>query len=104
MFPLIKSSFFYFMFIDFILFGCLKGNASKWWLYLPGAIAFGLGSWQIVRREEKVSVFFHSIHYNLLSMAHRHSRGWDIVQRYSRNLDGSIIYMACNTVKRSSFK
>ncbi|PNY10699.1 hypothetical protein L195_g007287 [Trifolium pratense] len=30
-----------------------NGKASKWWLYLPGAIAFGLGSWQIVRREEK---------------------------------------------------
>ncbi|XP_058722542.1 surfeit locus protein 1-like isoform X2 [Vicia villosa] len=33
-----------------------NGKASKWWLYLPGAIAFGLGSWQIVRREEKIKM------------------------------------------------
>lgn len=33
-------------------------RGSKWsqlLLFLPGAITFGLGSWQIVRREEKVS-------------------------------------------------
>lgn len=41
----------------------MKGKASKWWLYLPGAIAFGLGSWQIVRREEKVCASF-SIQFN----------------------------------------
>jgi len=41
----------------------VKGKASKWWLYLPGAIAFGLGSWQIVRREDKVCVFLFAIQF-----------------------------------------
>ncbi|XP_012574688.1 surfeit locus protein 1 isoform X2 [Cicer arietinum] len=31
-------------------------NGSKWLLFVPGAIAFGLGSWQIVRREEKIKM------------------------------------------------
>lgn len=43
-------------FIDFCFFGYVKGKGSKWLLFVPGAIAFGLGSWQIVRREEKVCV------------------------------------------------
>ncbi|GAV71597.1 LOW QUALITY PROTEIN: SURF1 domain-containing protein, partial [Cephalotus follicularis] len=28
---------------------------SKWWLFLPGAITFGLGTWQIFRRQDKVN-------------------------------------------------
>ncbi|KAJ1438722.1 Surfeit locus 1/Shy1 [Sesbania bispinosa] len=31
-----------------------KGKASRWLLFLPGAITFGLGTWQIFRREEKI--------------------------------------------------
>lgn len=27
---------------------------SKWFLFLPGAITFGLGTWQIFRRQEKI--------------------------------------------------
>ncbi|KAF2549417.1 hypothetical protein F2Q70_00023195 [Brassica cretica] len=57
-----------------------KKRGSKWTqllLFLPGAITFGLGSWQIVRREEKVSVSSSSsalsigerIHLYLLSRA-----------------------------------
>ncbi|KAK4280680.1 hypothetical protein QN277_012271 [Acacia crassicarpa] len=29
---------------------------SKWLLFLPGAITFGLGTWQIFRREEKIKM------------------------------------------------
>ncbi|CAN0902237.1 Surfeit locus protein 1 [Linum grandiflorum] len=32
---------------------------SRWLLFLPGAMTFGLGSWQIVRREEKIKVLEH---------------------------------------------
>ncbi|XP_047172168.1 surfeit locus protein 1 isoform X1 [Vigna umbellata] len=31
-------------------------KASRWLLFLPGAIAFGLGTWQIIRREEKIKM------------------------------------------------
>jgi len=37
----------------------MKGKASRWLLFLPGAIAFGLGTWQIIRREEKVRQLCH---------------------------------------------
>ncbi|XP_028764029.1 surfeit locus protein 1 [Neltuma alba] len=29
---------------------------SKWFLFLPGAITFGLGTWQIFRRQEKIKM------------------------------------------------
>uniref|UniRef100_A0A7N1A807 SURF1-like protein n=1 Tax=Kalanchoe fedtschenkoi TaxID=63787 RepID=A0A7N1A807_KALFE len=29
---------------------------SKWMLFLPGVITFGLGTWQIVRRQEKIKM------------------------------------------------
>ncbi|CAN1159278.1 Surfeit locus protein 1 [Linum perenne] len=32
---------------------------SRWLLFLPGAATFGLGSWQIVRRQEKIKVLEH---------------------------------------------
>nr|ACU18859.1 unknown [Glycine max] len=31
-------------------------KASRWLLFLPGAITFGLGTWQIGRREEKIKM------------------------------------------------
>ncbi|KAJ7975256.1 SURF1-like protein [Quillaja saponaria] len=31
-------------------------NWSKWLLFLPGAITFGLGTWQIIRRQEKIKM------------------------------------------------
>ncbi|RDX72953.1 Surfeit locus protein 1, partial [Mucuna pruriens] len=31
-------------------------KASRWLLFLPGAITFGLGTWQIFRREEKIKM------------------------------------------------
>lgn len=31
-------------------------KASRWLLFLPGAITFGLGTWQIIRREEKIKM------------------------------------------------
>ncbi|RYR57060.1 hypothetical protein Ahy_A05g022808 [Arachis hypogaea] len=31
-----------------------KGKGSRWLLFLPGAITFGLGTWQIFRRQDKV--------------------------------------------------
>lgn len=67
--PLCKNSIFSFMLIMIMIFyfflGIWKGKASKWLLFLPGAIAFGLGTWQILRREEKVCVsFWHWIHDN----------------------------------------
>ncbi|XP_061362652.1 surfeit locus protein 1 [Gastrolobium bilobum] len=33
-----------------------KGKASRWLLFLPGAITFGLGTWQIFRREDKIKM------------------------------------------------
>jgi surfeit locus 1 family protein len=30
---------------------------SKWLLFLPGAITFGLGTWQVLRRQDKVLFF-----------------------------------------------
>ncbi|GAV91965.1 SURF1 domain-containing protein, partial [Cephalotus follicularis] len=36
-----------------------KGRRSIWstcWLFLPGAITFGLGTWQIFRRQDKVKM------------------------------------------------
>lgn len=35
-----------------------RSGLSKWLLFLPGAITFGLGTWQIFRREDKVLFFF----------------------------------------------
>lgn len=35
-----------------------RSSLSKWLLFLPGAITFGLGTWQIFRREDKVLFFF----------------------------------------------
>ncbi|CAL1369455.1 unnamed protein product [Linum trigynum] len=32
---------------------------SRWLLFLPGTITFGLGTWQIFRREEKIKVLEH---------------------------------------------
>ncbi|KAH1234091.1 Surfeit locus protein 1 [Glycine max] len=31
-------------------------KTSRWLLFLPGAITFGLGTWQIIRREEKIKM------------------------------------------------
>lgn len=34
-----------------------KGSTwSRWFLFLPGAITFGLGTWQIFRREDKIKM------------------------------------------------
>lgn len=33
-----------------------KGRWSKWLLFLPGAFTFGLGTWQVVRRQEKIKM------------------------------------------------
>ncbi|KAK9925732.1 hypothetical protein M0R45_022999 [Rubus argutus] len=33
-----------------------RSRWSKWLLFLPGAITFGLGTWQIVRRQEKIEM------------------------------------------------
>ncbi|XP_027359236.1 surfeit locus protein 1-like [Abrus precatorius] len=33
-----------------------QGKASRWLLFVPGAITFGLGTWQIFRREEKIKM------------------------------------------------
>ncbi|XVF61613.1 hypothetical protein PTKIN_Ptkin08bG0144600 [Pterospermum kingtungense] len=34
-----------------------KGSTwSRWFLYLPGAITFGLGTWQIFRRQDKIKM------------------------------------------------
>ncbi|KAK7314656.1 hypothetical protein VNO77_33183 [Canavalia gladiata] len=33
-----------------------QGKASRWLLFLPGAITFGLGTWQIFRRDEKIKM------------------------------------------------
>ncbi|KAF3437816.1 hypothetical protein FNV43_RR20572 [Rhamnella rubrinervis] len=33
-----------------------RSGLSKWLLFLPGAITFGLGTWQIFRREDKVKM------------------------------------------------
>ncbi|PRQ15876.1 hypothetical protein RchiOBHm_Chr7g0178161 [Rosa chinensis] len=33
-----------------------RSRWSKWLLFLPGAITFGLGTWQIVRRQEKIKM------------------------------------------------
>lgn len=34
-----------------------ESRLSKWLLFLPGALTFGLGTWQIFRRQEKVFPF-----------------------------------------------
>lgn len=34
-----------------------ESRLSKWLLFLPGALTFGLGTWQIFRRQEKVFRF-----------------------------------------------
>ncbi|XP_048443582.1 surfeit locus protein 1-like [Pyrus x bretschneideri] len=31
-----------------------RSRLSRWLLFLPGAITFGLGTWQIIRRQEKI--------------------------------------------------
>ena len=31
-----------------------RSRLSKWLLFLPGAFTFGLGTWQILRRQDKV--------------------------------------------------
>ncbi|MQM03761.1 hypothetical protein Taro_036550 [Colocasia esculenta] len=36
-----------------------RGNWSKVLLFLPGAITFGLGTWQIIRRQEKIEMIEH---------------------------------------------
>ncbi|KAK1324044.1 Surfeit locus protein 1 [Acorus calamus] len=33
-----------------------RGRLSRWLLFLPGAITFGLGTWQIFRRQEKIEM------------------------------------------------
>ncbi|KAK6945865.1 Surfeit locus 1/Shy1 [Dillenia turbinata] len=33
-----------------------RGTFSKWFLFVPGAITFGLGTWQIFRRQEKINL------------------------------------------------
>ncbi|KAF1886797.1 hypothetical protein Lal_00046034 [Lupinus albus] len=33
-----------------------QGKASRWLLFLPGALTFGLGTWQIFRRQEKIKM------------------------------------------------
>ncbi|XP_050376312.1 surfeit locus protein 1 [Argentina anserina] len=33
-----------------------RSRWSKWLLFLPGAITFGLGTWQIVRRQDKIKM------------------------------------------------
>ncbi|KAL1356900.1 hypothetical protein HN51_008892 [Arachis hypogaea] len=33
-----------------------KGKGSRWLLFLPGAITFGLGTWQIFRRQDKIKL------------------------------------------------
>ncbi|XP_019436742.1 PREDICTED: surfeit locus protein 1 [Lupinus angustifolius] len=33
-----------------------QGKSSRWLLFLPGAITFGLGTWQIFRRQEKIKM------------------------------------------------
>ncbi|XP_078439469.1 surfeit locus 1 cytochrome c oxidase biogenesis protein [Wolffia australiana] len=35
------------------------GSWSKFLLFIPGAVTFGLGSWQIVRRQEKIETIEH---------------------------------------------
>lgn len=48
----------------------VKGKTSrwsKWLLFLPGAITFGLGTWQIFRRQEKVMTFIEFILSSLSS-------------------------------------
>ena len=37
-----------------------RSRLSKWLLFLPGAFTFGLGTWQILRRQEKV-ILIHSL-------------------------------------------
>jgi hypothetical protein len=49
-----------------IIFIVISGNErrsrwSKWLLFLPGAITFGLGTWQILRRQDKVIYIFISL-------------------------------------------
>ncbi|TQD90742.1 hypothetical protein C1H46_023674 [Malus baccata] len=33
-----------------------RSRLSRWLLFLPGAITFGLGTWQIIRRQEKIQM------------------------------------------------
>lgn len=33
-----------------------SGRWSRWLLFLPGAVTFGLGTWQIFRRQEKIEM------------------------------------------------
>ncbi|MED6175728.1 Surfeit locus protein 1 [Stylosanthes scabra] len=33
-----------------------NGKGSRWLLFLPGAITFGLGTWQIFRRQDKIKL------------------------------------------------
>nr|DAD41515.1 TPA_asm: hypothetical protein HUJ06_015838 [Nelumbo nucifera] len=33
-----------------------RGRWSRWLLFLPGAITFGLGTWQIIRRQQKIEM------------------------------------------------
>jgi len=46
------------------LYSSEKGGPSKWsnlLLFVPGVITFGLGSWQIIRRQDKVNTSFREI-------------------------------------------
>uniref|UniRef100_A0A1D1Y3Y4 SURF1-like protein n=1 Tax=Anthurium amnicola TaxID=1678845 RepID=A0A1D1Y3Y4_9ARAE len=36
-----------------------RGNWSKLLLFIPGAVTFGLGTWQIIRRQEKIEMIEH---------------------------------------------
>lgn len=55
------TNYFGFFLLLFVFLERERSRWSKWLLFLPGAITFGLGTWQIVRRQEKVLFFSSSI-------------------------------------------
>lgn len=53
----------------------MKGKPSrwsKWLLFLPGAITFGLGTWQIFRRQEKVTTLIKLILFSIIQYFQLH--------------------------------